>query len=373
MGISVPASVLSAAPVRDQRIDLLRGIALISMTLNHLPGRYLHFVRDLFGFVSFAEVFVFLSGLVVGYVYSFTLVKQGVPGLWRKIRARARLIYSYHLSVFFFLFLVSYAVPAAKPFWYKAMIPFYEERIPALIAGVFLFYAPIGANLLPLYVVFVLGAALFLRAAQAGRHVRALLFALAMWGAAQLHLFYRTEVLVNRVIPMHWAIFDPMAWWLLFAAGLFLGLRKYHGVEISPLLQRRLLYLAVPMVIFLFSWRHGWLALPHQGQLFNHLTGLQNLGALRLLHFTMWSIVILYIGRHFSPEKWRWLRPFGFIGRHSLQVYSWHVCMIFLLYFTIDFWNSDLYWLHYPAIALLLFSLWLPAYLHSRYQRAHAR
>ncbi len=358
---------------RDHRIDLLRGIALISMMLNHLPGKYSQCIRDLFGFSSFAEVFVLLSGVVAGYVYCHALVQKGEAELNSKIRNRARNIYLYHISIFLILFLISLFFTSVKPFWYKAMIPVYDHRLSSFIAGLFLLYAPFGANLLPMYVIFVLIVPFFLRAIHAG-HIRTAFFiTLALWLLAQFHIFYRMQIWVNQYIPMHWAIFDPMAWWLIFASGIYLGFRKLGGLQVPPALLRRCAVLAMPFLIFLFGWRHHWIELPQQGWMFRHVTGLQNLGLLRLFNFMLWGIVMLDVGRFFALHKWMIFRPFAFLGRHSLQVYCYHVQMLFMLYLTIDFWNSPQNGLQGVAIATLLLSLWLPAGLHAWYRNLKTR
>lgn len=242
----------SSQASRDHRIDLLRGIALISMMLNHLPGKYAQCIRDLFGFSSFAGVFVLLSGVVVGYVYSHTLVQNGEAALNIKIRNRVRIIYLYHICIFFILFLNSLFFTSVKPFWYKAMIPVYDHRLSSFIAGLFLLYAPFGANLLPMYVIFVLIAPFFLRAIHAGRIRIAFFITLAFWMLAQFHIFYRIQVWINQYIPMHWAIFDPMAWWLIFASGIYLGYRKFSGLRVPPALLRKWAVLAMPFLIFFF-------------------------------------------------------------------------------------------------------------------------
>lgn len=122
-----------------------------------------------------------------------------------------------------------------------------------------------------------------------------------------------------------------------------------------------------------FCWRHHWIELPQHGWIFHHVTGLQNLGLLRLFNFMLWGIVMLCVGRFFALHKWMIFRPLAFLGRHSLQVYSYHVLLLFMLYLTIDFWNSPQSGLQGVAIATLLLSLWLPAGLHACYQNFKTR
>ncbi|MEQ7737820.1 OpgC domain-containing protein, partial [Escherichia coli] len=56
---------------RDSRVDLLRGLAIVFVVVNHLGMTSLFQIltQEAVGFVSGAELFVLFSGLVVGMVY----------------------------------------------------------------------------------------------------------------------------------------------------------------------------------------------------------------------------------------------------------------------------------------------------------------
>ncbi len=54
---------------RDIRLDALRGLVLAWMTINHLSGPLHAYSFETLGFVSSAEGFVFISGIVAGMVY----------------------------------------------------------------------------------------------------------------------------------------------------------------------------------------------------------------------------------------------------------------------------------------------------------------
>jgi len=64
---------------RDSRIDFIRGIAVVSMVIQHVGG--LSFLSFAFGagafYVSAAEVFVFLSGLVTARAALKTAARSG--------------------------------------------------------------------------------------------------------------------------------------------------------------------------------------------------------------------------------------------------------------------------------------------------------
>ncbi|WP_411195703.1 OpgC domain-containing protein, partial [Rhizobium sp.] len=64
------SSLSAAAPTRDTRLDVLRGVALIMIFINHVPGQIFEYVTTKnFGFSDAAEAFVLISGIAVGLAY----------------------------------------------------------------------------------------------------------------------------------------------------------------------------------------------------------------------------------------------------------------------------------------------------------------
>src|SRR6266850_5514249 len=66
---------------RDRRLDALRGLMLVIITIDHLPSAFAAFTYQSLGFVSAAEGFVFLSGYVAGMVYA----PFAVNGCWKEL------------------------------------------------------------------------------------------------------------------------------------------------------------------------------------------------------------------------------------------------------------------------------------------------
>jgi enterochelin esterase-like enzyme/uncharacterized membrane protein len=80
---------------RDYRIDLLRGLAVLAMIVDHLAGPsklYLITGGNRF-YTSAAEGFIFLSGLTVGLVYRRIAERQGLAVAIRRLLARAGTLY----------------------------------------------------------------------------------------------------------------------------------------------------------------------------------------------------------------------------------------------------------------------------------------
>jgi hypothetical protein len=81
---------------RDLRLDLLRGFAVIAMVADHMGGErsWLYAITggDAF-FVSAAEVFVFISGLLMGIIYAGVITRQGLGVALMKSLQRAWTLY----------------------------------------------------------------------------------------------------------------------------------------------------------------------------------------------------------------------------------------------------------------------------------------
>ena len=81
---------------RDLRIDLLRGLAVLAMVVDHIAGPsklYLITGGNHF-YTSAAEGFIFLSGLTVGLVYRRVAERHGLATAMRRLLGRAWTLYA---------------------------------------------------------------------------------------------------------------------------------------------------------------------------------------------------------------------------------------------------------------------------------------
>ena len=80
---------------RDLRLDLLRGYCVFAMTVDHLdaPTWFYAFTGGNRFFVSAAEGFLFISGLVMGVVYRPIVERSGLKGAAAKALKRSLLLY----------------------------------------------------------------------------------------------------------------------------------------------------------------------------------------------------------------------------------------------------------------------------------------
>ena len=86
---------------RDLRIDWLRGLAMTCVIVDHskLVSLLSWFTYERFWVVTAAEVFVALSGVVLGMVYGHKLVGRGWLAVVRGLGRRALTLYLAFLAV----------------------------------------------------------------------------------------------------------------------------------------------------------------------------------------------------------------------------------------------------------------------------------
>jgi hypothetical protein len=88
------ASVRTRLLPRDLRVDVLRGIALIMIFIDHLPGNRLSLITlHSFGFCDAAEMFVLLSGFSSMIAYGGTFDRDGILVGLRRVFLRLVRLY----------------------------------------------------------------------------------------------------------------------------------------------------------------------------------------------------------------------------------------------------------------------------------------
>jgi len=270
---------------RIAAVDFARGLVLVAMTIDHLPGNVLeHFTPRNFSLSDSAEAFVFLSGLSIGLVYYRRAVAAGLAPVARSCFRRAGRLYGVHL-----LMTAGALAIFAAAYWFgganDAMIAphgravvFHEPLRGAL--GVALLSHQLGYfNILPLYVVLMALAPAILALARFSPTF-ALGVALCAYGAVK----WLGIDLPNWPEPGGW-FFNPLAWQLVFTLGVLAGVRWGEAPPVrSPVIQMVCIGLiaagaaiATEGLGLLPGLRDSAFALLDVGK--------QNLGAARLVNF----------------------------------------------------------------------------------------
>ncbi|WP_240232789.1 OpgC family protein [Devosia lacusdianchii] len=247
------APVQPGVPVgRDDRLDMFRGLALVMIFINHVPGTvYETLTNRNFGFSDAAEAFVFMSGLAAGLAYSNRFRSGNLWAATTKVWARARQLYFVHIVIT----MLCLAIFAGAANWFGLTEVLTKNNIAALfqkplstLVGIPLLSHQLGyLNILPLYMTLLLVTPLVI---YAGLRQPWLVLAasIALWAVAGQ---FRIN-LPNFPNAGGW-FFNPFSWQILFVMGLLSGMAMKVGkrfIPYSPLL----FGLAAAVLVFTLLW-----------------------------------------------------------------------------------------------------------------------
>jgi hypothetical protein len=344
---------------RDLRIDWLRGLAMTCVIVNHSKESSLlsWFSYQRFWVVTAAEVFVLLSGMVLGMVYGHKLVRSGWPVVIRGLGRRALTLYVAFLAVTLSVLVMSLAgldVHSLTTWDDGSAAWFLDPRTMNAAAWrdvVLMRYGPWAFEIVGLYVWLVAAAVpclLVLRFA-GWRPLLAVSWGLYLWYRVAPHPLTTAEF--ESTFPI-------LAWQLLFVHGVAIG---YHRERVSAFVAR--CPTVVPIVVagasaafavFALSnpsmngplWLHTSVVSPERfTYLYSHYFTLTDLGIGRLLNLA----VALPVGYALLTWCWTIARPFGIVfvtlGQQSLGAFVLHVYGILLLEHiphADEFWTNTL-------------------------------
>jgi len=209
----------AVADKRDLRLDLLRGFAVFAMVVDHFGGSswlYLLTGGNTF-FVSAAEAFVFLSGLVVGMVYGGMALKNGLRVA--QVKALQRAFTLYKLSVILTLGFAALTMVFGLP--WAGNVPV-TSPVEFVINVVTLRQTMYLTDVMLLYTVLMVGAVGGLALLVKGRTAWMLVLSAGLWLAFQI-----APEQINGV----WRIagnttFNLPAWQLLFFSAMAIGFHR---------------------------------------------------------------------------------------------------------------------------------------------------
>ncbi len=313
---------------RANAIDFWRGLALVMIFVDHMPGHFLSLatMRN-FAVCDAAELFVFLAGWSLSYATGGPLKPE--PPVQTVLRLTSRAIELYRAQLTITLLALAMLALAAilrnNPVyleWHNAGQAFFDP-VRATIGTVLLTYQLGYFNILPLYIVLLLAAPVFIILAR--RHV-----ALAIGLSLAIYLF----ALLTRVSAPVWPseeqwYFNPLSWQLLLVLG-FLAAEKSRSSERLDSITDRLFYPAVAVaIVFLvmerLHWRPDPMLVPEPKLLF--LASKTYLSPMRLI-----SLIALLIAFKALFDRIGQVSPIATqylcgLGRNSLPVF----CVLSLL------------------------------------------
>jgi hypothetical protein len=290
-------------------IDFWRGVALMEILVNHIPGNSLsRFTHRQYGWSDAAEVLIFLAGIA----FAMRCGKQNEGGEWRRIFN----IYIWHVVFSFVLIGVYYFAHLNGQPNILA-----ENRTAALngdiLAGLLLLTHHLRYfDILPLYIVLFATGPLIAWLAQRS---------LAALACSSFALYAATRIwgfgLPTWPEPGLW-YFNPFAWQALFVIGYVCGARRE---ALARIMQSRALLVAASVVLFV-AFVAMLAGVPNEKvhertAIELMLWGKSSLGPMRILHFLALALVAARFGRFilpFFPLSWTYG---SMLGRYAMPTF----------------------------------------------------
>jgi hypothetical protein len=343
--------------MRYSAFDGLRGLFLVLMMYGHTTivlqsgiGKILNHHR--LGFADAANGFVFLSGLVIAIYFTRVAREKGERALAPLVRRRVLLIYKYHLGALLGLATLAGIIPSNSSFLGQLS----HMGAEGYLALALLIHQPIFFDILPMYMVFIAITPLLLRLMKRGNFAQVLITSIGFWLIAQTGLIsYGLQAVEWKIEAAGYQIefgsFNILAWQLIYVSGLIIGYLTATG-RFNVAIVRSLPKVAVACIALLFVGLAVF-----QNFLILYPTAFKPalesfVASHSKANFTIFFIasclayglllVWLYVAGPFSTNRFvavtsQWLRnllnsrPLTMLGRNSIQVFSYHLVVVYLL------------------------------------------
>ena len=319
---------------RRPELDALRGLFLVWMTLTHMPTRLSDWVNQPFGYLSSAEGFVFLSALLVARI-SIRQAAEDPGAIRRKLWKRSFKIYCIHLTMLALAFTVVAAFAShTHRDALNNLLHFYETRPrTAAISSLLLFYCPPLLDILPMYVLFLLGTPLVL--AWVARHGWRVpwIASLSLWLGAQFGLREWLDAHLVRLTHLQVPVnetgaFNLLAWQAVWMAGLWLGASSAAGHNPLRRVNAAVAMTALLVCLVFLGIRHDWLGHAMSDQTLAWWLDKWHVAPLRVVNLLAFIALFYWLRRFVFPVVQ--MEPFLTLGKASLEVFCAHLVFVFL-------------------------------------------
>lgn len=307
--------------MRDLRIDFFRGIALIGITWNHtVPSRSLvsewgHFQLKTNFFFNFADVFIFISGIVCAIAFGSKISHHG----WRAsaLAAGDRIvqIVTYNAIACCTCILIATAFGLFGVFASHHALP--SGVLDSFLGSLFQYKAIPYFDILNMYVVLLAILPLFLYLYQKWRISLAL--SAVTYTLNQIH-YYTTD---NEASSYFFG--SILSWQFLFFIGVTIGIEREKIMKQAS--KSSILMLAVSSYLFLGTY------LLEMKYAYFHLTDKQYLGVFRILDILAATYLVAIFLKDKALHNIRALSPIIALGRNSLPVFALSLISCYLFSF----------------------------------------
>ncbi len=307
------------ASKRDPRIDVLRGIALVMIFVDHIPGNTLSLVtlRN-FGFSDAAEVFVLLAGISSMLAFGRVFEREGARSGLRRIVSRLARIYLFQIGLLLTTLAIVLLWTTHHHLQPTLVAPILNAPVSGIARGLTLHAVPGYLDILPLYLVLI---AVFPIVYLGLRFSPGLTLGVsaAIWLAVNLDPNLN---LPNWMNGGRW-FFNPFAWQLLFTIGAALAMvGAAHGGSLPR--ARWLVWLCAAYLGFAFLESAPWAYwhLPSLRPFDMEAPDKTQLAAVRILNILALAYLLLSSPALRALAGRRFFRPLEACGRHSLEVFA---------------------------------------------------
>ncbi|WP_186766639.1 OpgC domain-containing protein [Puniceibacterium confluentis] len=378
-------------------LDGFRGFFLLFMTIAHVNGSF-HAVlgaynHHMLGWVEDAQGFVFISGFVVGLVYTKILDRSGSAGMGRAVLRRIRTIFTYQ-AVLILAFCAAALGLAAYGFEVGILRQYVEYPVAFTLASLLLVTGSLHMGILALYIWLMLLTPLVLLAFHRNRALWVALISVAAWLLAQSGLPDAAQIPVERALSSAGyginigIYFNVFGWQTLYFLGLFLGfLFARERLDTSRMRDPRLrpvFWLAVAGVIgfaiFDRAMSLGWIEPDLRRVLWREIDR-GNMHSVYLANFLLDLFVISWLLVAGPDSGNRVLAALGrglgwlftrsalvYLGQHSLQVFTAHVVLTYVIMWAMAGRDLPALWDN-VFLLLTIAALYLVAWGHDRLTR----
>jgi len=308
--------------VRDARVDMLRGLALLMIFIDHIPRNTpALFTLHNLGFSDAAEIFVLLAGYSSMIAYGGLFGRAGVRATLMRIARRCLRIYLFQAGLLLAtLVIVRIWMDLTGLTPRFGVAPLLQMGLlPGLLRGLALNALPNYLDILPLYILLLaLFPAVYFGMRRGIWGVLAL--SATLWLAANVD---HTLNLPNAAAVDDGWYFNPFAWQFLFVIGAALAVAVRAG---DGLLPWRNWAAAVAFAYLAFgllqggAWR-DW-GLPDLRPLSIGAPDKSHVAPLRLLHILALTYLIFSAPALRRLSGSRRLRLLDACGRHSLEIFA---------------------------------------------------
>lgn len=312
---------------RDPQIDLIRGLCVLIMLVDHLPDSPLQSLTYRpFGLFTAAPVFVFLSGYVAGWRLSL----QALAGSWKAARVslarRIVILMVLHHAIATLLAVAAALAPRSETLG-RILPQYIDSPWNAWMSEMIWVNRTVYLDLLTMYVLLLPILLVVIPMFQRGKAARVLAFSGCLWLGVQFDLMPDIAERLSR-----FCIMNLLAWQLLMVTGAWLGYRRSQGLSFS--------FTSHP------AWKACVIAVCAGGLLLRYWPGFAAHVADEqpglCVHLLQWVPLLNFAAAAAAcsmiPAGWRArvtnaLFPVVTAGRHALALFVMHFAICYLVWF----------------------------------------